>query len=135
MDANETKYLPHALPPEHLEREEEAASEELWGAVDEVLTAKKSGGFSGFSRAANRLENAAIAYGKIYLANEQGDSPCSALVSEAWNLISEILVGMPISDPRWKRAAKWLAENRQYQIVIPRLPNDEVSHGSAEKKL
>jgi hypothetical protein len=43
-------------------------------------------------------------------------------ISEAWNHLSECLVGMPISDPRWKPAAEWLSKNRQYQAPIGRLP-------------
>lgn len=45
-------------------------------------------------------------------------------LSDGWNHLSASLVGMPISDPRWKPAVDWLNENRQYQIPIPRLPND-----------
>ena len=45
------------------------------------------------------------------------------LVSEAWDMISELLVGMKTTDPRWGKASKWLNENRAYQITKPRLPN------------
>lgn len=31
---------------------------------------------------------------------------------DAWHIINRLLVGMLISDPRWKPAARWLAKNR-----------------------
>lgn len=44
-------------------------------------------------------------------------------LSDGWNHLSTALVGMSISDPRWKPAVDWLNGNRQYQKPIPRLPN------------
>ena len=38
-------------------------------------------------------------------------------LSEVWNIISGLLVGMKISDPRWKRATEWLNNNRDHQKV------------------
>lgn len=35
---------------------------------------------------------------------------------KAWNIIDKLLVGMLISDPRWKPAADWLSKNRQDNI-------------------
>ncbi len=49
------------------------------------------------------------------------------LLESAWNNLSASLVGMRVSDPRWKPAVDWLNENRQYQKPIPRLPNDEMT--------
>ena len=47
-----------------------------------------------------------------------------SLISEAWDLISELLVGMKTADSRWEKASEWLNENRGYQIAKPRLPNN-----------
>lgn len=44
-------------------------------------------------------------------------------LTEAWNHLSAVLVGMPISDPRWKPAVDWLNANRRFQMPISRLPN------------
>jgi hypothetical protein len=47
-------------------------------------------------------------------------------ISDVWNLISESIVGMSTSDPRWERAVKWLNDNRQHQKVIARLPVKDI---------
>lgn len=46
------------------------------------------------------------------------------LLRQVWNILSSALVGMDVADPRWKAAATWLADNRMYQNVVPRLPCD-----------
>jgi hypothetical protein len=33
-------------------------------------------------------------------------------LKDAWKLLSSILTGMLISDPRWKEAESWLNDNR-----------------------
>ena len=48
------------------------------------------------------------------------------LLESSWNHLSASLVGMRISDPRWKPAVDWLNANRQFQKPIPRLPNVEM---------
>lgn len=51
---------------------------------------------------------------------------CGDLVrqlSDGWNHLSAVLVGMPVLDTRWKPAVDWLNQNRCYQKPIPRLPN------------
>lgn len=36
----------------------------------------------------------------------------SKKLKEVWRLLSSVLTGMLISDPRWKEAANWLNDNR-----------------------
>lgn len=43
-------------------------------------------------------------------------------LSEAWGLVSDCLVGIPITDNRWKRASDWLQKNRAYQTIKGKLP-------------
>jgi hypothetical protein len=42
-------------------------------------------------------------------------APDGSPLSAPWAIISELLVGMPISDPRHKRGRDWLNANREHQ--------------------
>jgi hypothetical protein len=39
-------------------------------------------------------------------------SKLSKKLKDVWRILSSILTGMLISDPRWKEAAHWLNDNR-----------------------
>lgn len=63
-------YFPPDLSPDGMEDEADALREELHKAAKEFSGCDAiAAGFTKYSRSCNRLENAAIAYGRLYSVN------------------------------------------------------------------